>query len=126
MLGVSRDMQLAEELGVALVHNPVGDSQGLSFSLSVHDERQAREAARRKPALVFVSPLFATRSHPNAQVLGEVEAMRLAKSAGCPAYALGGVGFASGERLIADGWAGWAGIDAWIGTCPDPRTCPGS
>jgi thiamine-phosphate pyrophosphorylase len=116
MLGVSRDMQLAEELGVALVHNPVGDSQGLPFSLSVHDESQASEAARRRPALVFVSPIYATRSHPDAQPLGEKEGMRLALLAGCPAYALGGVSVAWGERLIANGWAGWAAIDAWIRT----------
>jgi thiamine-phosphate pyrophosphorylase len=118
LLGISRDHRLAMELGAALVHNPEGDTQGLPFSLSVHDEEQAREAARRRPALVFVSPLFATRSHLDAPVLGAGPAGRLARLAGCPAYALGGVTCVLGSKLIEQGWSGWAGIDAWAESCP--------
>lgn len=112
-LGFSRDAHLAADLGAALVHNPTGESGLLPFSLSVHDEAQALEAARRLPALVFVSPLFATRSHPAAQSLGEERARALADLSGAPAYALGGVDAVTGEQLIKRGWAGWAGIDAW-------------
>lgn len=114
MLGLSRDPLLAADLGADFVHNPAGESGTLPFSLSVHDEEQALEAARRKPAFVFVSPLYATRSHPDAQALGEEEALRLAALASCPAYALGGINRLRGEELIARGWAGWAGIDAWL------------
>jgi thiamine-phosphate pyrophosphorylase len=64
--------------------------------------------------MVFVSPLFATRSHPEAPSLGEEAAMRLALLADCPAYALGGINIEVGEKLIEQGWAGWAGIDAWL------------
>jgi thiamine-phosphate pyrophosphorylase len=113
VLGLSRDALLAADLGADFVHNPVGESGTLPFSLSVHDAAQARDAGRRQPAFVFVSPLYATRSHPGAEALGEEEAERLAELAGCPAYALGGVTPALGEQLIARGWAGWAGIDAW-------------
>lgn len=113
VLGLSRDPLLAVDLGADFVHNPVGESGALPFSLSVHDDAQAREAARRSPAFVFVSPLYATRSHPDAEPLGEAKAAQLATLAGCPAYALGGVTQSRGEELIARGWAGWAAIDAW-------------
>ncbi|WP_338502110.1 thiamine phosphate synthase [Sphingomonas kaistensis] len=113
LLGVSRDAVLAADLGAAFVHNPTGPSGALPFSLSVHHEAEVREAAQRRPAFVFVSPLYATRSHPGAPALGVEEAARLAALAGCPAYALGGVTRSNGEKLIARGWAGWAAIDAW-------------
>lgn len=116
VLGISRDANLAADLGAALVHNPQGEGTSLPFSLSVHNEAQALEAAHRGPALVFVSPLFATRSHPGAAMLGEERAKALAQISGAPAYALGGVDAVLGERLISEGWAGWAGIDAWIRT----------
>jgi thiamine-phosphate pyrophosphorylase len=116
LLGVSRDVALAGQVGAAIVHNPVGDTWGLPFSLAVHDAEQARVAAQRQPALVFVSPLYATRSHPGAATLGEQAAMKLAELAGCPAVALGGVDREAGERLIEQGWAAWAGIDSWIKT----------
>jgi thiamine-phosphate pyrophosphorylase len=116
LLGISRDVALAAQVGAAIVHNPVGDTCGLPFSLAVHDAEQARAADQRQPALVFVSPLFATRSHPGAAALGEQAAKWLAELAGRPAVALGGVDREAGERLIEQGWAGWAGIDAWIRT----------
>ncbi len=113
LLGLSRDAHLAADLGAALVHNPVGESGLLPFSLAVHDEAQALDAARRRPALVFVSPVYASRSHPGAPALGEERATALANLSGAPAYALGGVDAVSGERLVGEIWAGWAGIDAW-------------
>jgi len=117
LLAVSRDERLADEVGAALVHNPMGNASGLPFSLPVHDDKQALDAARRLPALVFVSPLYATRSHPDAPVLGEAEARRLALLSKCPAYALGGVDAKTGGDLVMRGWTGWAAIDAWIEAC---------
>lgn len=114
LLGIAGDVSLAAEVGATLVHNPADDPADMPFSLSVHDEAEADDAARRKANLVFVSPVFATRSHPNATALGEQGAMRLARRSKCPAYALGGVTFELGEQLIEQGWTGWAGIDAWI------------
>jgi thiamine-phosphate pyrophosphorylase len=113
VLGLSRDPRLAAELGAAFVHNPIGESSALPFSLSVHHAEQAKAAKARQPAFVFVSPLYATRSHPGAPALGEEEAARLAALTERPAYALGGITRSRGERLIARGWAGWAAIDAW-------------
>ncbi|GAA3998586.1 hypothetical protein GCM10022211_05410 [Sphingomonas humi] len=114
VLGMSRDVALAEEVGAALVHNPATQTGRIPFSLAVHDEAQARVAAARQPAFVIVSPLFDTRSHPGKPVLGEDEALRLAQMTNCPAYALGGISQAQGRELMARGWDGWAGIDAWM------------
>lgn len=113
LLAVSRDATLAQEVRAALIHNPAGDGHGLPFSLSVHDEAEAHNAALRRAALVFVSPVFATASHPGAPTLGEARAAALAALAACPAYALGGVTPMKGAALMRNGWAGWAGIDAW-------------
>jgi thiamine-phosphate pyrophosphorylase len=114
LLGVAGDSWLARETGAALVHNPDEPAPGLPFSLSVHDAAEALTAQRSQAALVFVSPVFPTRSHPGAPVLGKAGALALALMTGKPAIALGGVDAEAGERLMRLGWAGWAGIDAWL------------
>ena len=112
VLAVSGDVALAERLGAALVHNPASATV-LPFSLSVHDEAEARQAKADVAALIFVSPIYPTRSHPGAPALGIDEAQRLAKLAGVPAIALGGMNEARFDALRSRGFAGWAGIDAW-------------
>jgi len=117
VLGVARDAVLARELGARLVHNPDGVTLGLPFSRAVHDEAEAAAAREAGAALVFVSPVYPTRSHPSAPTLGEKAAARLAGLAGVPAYALGGIGaedLRKQSKLKALGFAGWAGIDAWL------------
>jgi thiamine-phosphate pyrophosphorylase len=64
--------------------------------------------------MVFVSPVFPTRSHPDEAVLGEAGALALALMTRKPAIALGGMDAEAGERLMRLGWAGWAAIDAWL------------
>jgi thiamine-phosphate pyrophosphorylase len=115
-LGVSRDVTLARTLDAALVHNPASETPGLPFSLSVHDEVEADAAAKQPAALVFVSPVYATRSHPSAAALGEQAALALARQSGHPAIALGGMDAAKGAALMARGFSGWAGIDCWLRT----------
>jgi thiamine-phosphate pyrophosphorylase len=114
LLGIARDTALAAELGAELVHNPGEPMTGLPTSLSVHNEAEALAAARGDASLVFVSPVHATRSHPGAPALGAEAALTLARITLKPAIALGGLDAASGERLMKAGWAGWAGIDAWL------------
>jgi thiamine-phosphate pyrophosphorylase len=94
------------------VHNP-GRPADLAVSLSVHDEREAHAACDAGADLVFVSPVFPTRSHPGATVLGAERAARLATISGCPAIALGGMTFGKYWEL-GPAFHGWAGIDAWL------------
>ncbi len=112
VLAVAADPRLAEQLDAHLVHNPSAPSE-LPISRSVHDEPEARSAAAEGAALVFVSPIYPTRSHPDAPALGPERAARLAKLAGCPAIALGGMTFGRFWEL-GDSFHGWAGIDAWL------------
>jgi thiamine-phosphate pyrophosphorylase len=112
MLAVARDEELALRLGTALVHNPERAGK-LPFSRSIHDEAEALAALSDGAALVFVSHVFPTRSHPGAPALGPAKAAELAKLAGCPAIALGGM---DEERFreLANPFVGYAGIDCWF------------
>ena len=112
MLAVAGDPVLAEHLGAQLAHGPSAESH-LPFSLSVHDEREAQAARDSRANLVFVSPIFPTRSHPEAKALGVERATNLAAIAGCPAIALGGMTFGRFWEL-GPAFHGWAAIDAWL------------
>jgi len=112
MLAVAGDLSLARQLDARLIHNPP-QSSPMPFSCSVHDELEARAARSSGAALVFVSPVYPTRSHPGAEALGVKRASRLAEISGCPAIALGGMTFGKFWEL-GPAFHGWAGIDAWL------------
>lgn len=111
MLAVAGDTDFARRLGAALVHNPSGDAAGLLVSRSVHDATEA--VAARGSDLAFVSPVFASASHPGRGALGMEGALCLAHLAAVPAIALGGMDPVRGDQAIAAGFHGWAAIDAW-------------
>jgi thiamine-phosphate pyrophosphorylase len=72
-----------------------------------------REMARAKSVdALFVSPVFATASHPGARTLGRFGLARLARAATVPVIAVGGMTAARFRRLKPLGAAGWAAIDA--------------
>ncbi|MDE2301998.1 MAG: thiamine phosphate synthase [Sphingomonadales bacterium] len=74
---------------------------------AVHDLAEIG-AARRAHALLL-SPVFATRSHPRARLLGVQRFLALAARAQVPVIALGGMDAQRARRL---GGVGWAAIDA--------------
>lgn len=76
-----------------------------------HNRREAEAAVRRGADVLFVSPVFATRSHPGAKALGARKARRIAQGLPVIAIALGGMD-ARRFRTLA-GFDGWAAIDAW-------------
>lgn len=78
-----------------------------------HDRREAIAGQRAGAALLFVSPVFPTRSHPGAPALGSVRAARVARGLGVRVIALGGMEARRWRRVRALGFYGWAGIDAW-------------
>jgi thiamine-phosphate pyrophosphorylase len=78
-----------------------------------HDVREIRTAERAGADLLFVSPVFPTRSHPGARTLGRVRFGLLSGRTRLPVIALGGM---DGRRARGlPGAYGWAGIDAWSG-----------
>jgi thiamine-phosphate pyrophosphorylase len=113
-LGIAGDVGLAERLGAELVHNPSMTAGKMPFSRSAHDIDEADAARREGASLVFVSPVYATRSHPGQDPLGPEFAGRIARTAGVPAIALGGVDQQKFTLLERQGFFGWAGIDAWL------------
>jgi thiamine-phosphate pyrophosphorylase len=113
-LAIAADVELARSLDADLVHNPSEPAAGLSFSRAVHSLEEARLANADGASLVFVSPVYPTRSHPGRKPLYRSQAVRIAKAAGVPAIALGGMDARKSARLEREGFYGWAGIDAWL------------
>ena len=116
MLAVARDATLAERLGARLVHKP--DEPGaLPCSVPVHDTGEAEAARTAGASLVFVGPVYPTRSHPGGEALGGERAAELAGMCGCPAIALGGMDserFAELDAAVPGSFHGYAGIDCWL------------
>ena len=87
-----------------------GRGRGLR-SASAHGLAELKTAERSGAKLVFLSPAFATRSHPEARALGAVRFGLIAGQARIPVIALGGMDPRRARRLPHI--YGWAGIDAW-------------
>lgn len=75
---------------------------------TVHSLRELAAALRTRADIVLISPVFPTRSHPGAAVLGVVRLRLLAARARLPVIALGGM---DARRARRTGAAGWAAID---------------
>jgi thiamine-phosphate pyrophosphorylase len=89
-----------------------GRGPGAGFrSAPAHDLAGIRAAEAAGASLVFLSPVFATRSHPGRTPLGPDQFRALAGAARLPVIALGGMNAERAKGL--DGAWGWAGIDAW-------------
>ena len=76
-----------------------------------HDLAEIRAAEAAGAALLFLSPVFPTRSHPGTPALGPDGFAALAARTTLPVVALGGMNAARAATLA--GAYGWAGIDAW-------------
>ncbi|TPG41234.1 thiamine phosphate synthase [Sphingomonas koreensis] len=79
-----------------------------------HSRREAIAGARAGADLLFVSPLYATRSHAAKRPLGLRRARAIVRGVGVPAIALGGMTSARGGAAMRSGFYGWAAIDAWL------------
>lgn len=87
-----------------------GPAEGLRTA-PAHDLAEIRAAEQAGAALIFLSPVFATRSHPGGPTLGAERFAALAAQTTLPVVALGGM---NGERFVKlENAYGWAAIDAW-------------
>jgi thiamine-phosphate pyrophosphorylase len=101
------DQAMPGEMGV---HGAAG--WGL-VTFPAHDRREAIKRVRAGATLLFVSPIFVTRSHPGARPLRHWQAAAIARGLPVTVIALGGMDekrFRSVRRL---GFHGYAGIDCW-------------
>ena len=93
----------------------IGSGPAMLRLVTAHSLKELR--AVRADALLL-SPVFPTRSHPGAAVLGPVRFGLLARQARVPIIALGGMTsqkFGAIARLGAAGWAGIDGLAARVG-----------
>lgn len=86
-------------------------SRGLR-SAAVHDGIERMAAVRASADIMFMSPVFATRSHPGKPSLGPVRLGLLAGKCRTRTIALGGMTARRANSLSALRIAGWAAIDA--------------
>ncbi|MBE1236782.1 thiamine phosphate synthase [Phaeovibrio sulfidiphilus] len=84
-----------------------------TLCMATHNARALGRARSLGADYVLLSPMFPTRSHPGAPVLGAVRAALLARQAGVPVYALGGVTPRTVRRLPPGTFRGVAGIDTF-------------
>jgi thiamine-phosphate pyrophosphorylase len=89
--------------------------RGQRHSAPAHHAVEIRAARRAGADWLLLSPVFATRSHPGAAVLGRVRFGLLRRGAGLPVYALGGMNAVRARGLKLFGIAGWAAIDSLSG-----------
>ncbi len=87
-----------------------------------HGLAEIRAAERAGAALVFLSPVFPTRSHPGARTLGRVRFGLIARQADVPVIALGGMDESRARTL--PGAYGWAAIDAWSAPVQKRKAVP--
>ena len=103
------------------VHGATGHKnpgRGLMLrTASAHDAREIRKAELGGADLIFLSPVFATRSHLGDRPLGPLRFGLLARGRK-GIVALGGMNIRRARRLQALGAYGWAAIDAWTGISP--------
>jgi thiamine-phosphate pyrophosphorylase len=82
--------------------------------MSVHSVREIINAKTLGADLMFLSPVFATRSHLGAVALGVMQFSKLARFAGpAKVIALGGMTRNKARSLTHRVAYGWAGIDAF-------------
>lgn len=103
---------VADLPGSRHVHNGRHRGAGVRTA-AAHSRREAIQAIRAGADLLFVSPVFTTRSHPGARTLGRIRFGLLVRDLPVTVIALGGMTEARMRGL--PGASGWAAIDAWSG-----------
>lgn len=82
--------------------------RGLLHLATAHDLSEIGQANRLGADAVLLSPVFATRSHPEGKVLGPTRFRLLARHSRIPVIALGGM---DESAALALRWPRWAAID---------------
>lgn len=100
-----RKMGGGRKIGTAGTRSPPARGRRIAL-LTAHSLREIGRAARADA--IVLSPVFATRSHPQAKALGAIRFRMLSRLARVPVIALGGI---TPRRAAALNPAGWAAID---------------
>lgn len=117
---IAADPELAQRVGAAGIHWPERllparrEGAGL-VTAAAHSRGALARAARFGVDASVLGPVFATASASGNSPLGLFRASQLARTAGVPVIALGGVSATNAGRLAGRGFAGLAAIDALSG-----------
>jgi thiamine-phosphate pyrophosphorylase len=103
--------RLGKEAGI---HGPGRTAPNGIRTWPAHSRAEAVAGKRAGADALFVSPVWATRSHPGAGGLGPSRAAGIARGLGLPVIALGGMDATRFRPLERLGFHGWAAIDAWM------------
>jgi len=87
---------------------------GWLITAAAHSFADLRKAADCGVDAAFLSPVFATQSHPRARPLGAVRLAALCHGARLPVYALGGISAANIAALHGAGVKGIGAIGAFL------------
>lgn len=120
LLLIAADPQLAQHVGADGVHwpeklMPARRLPGARLQIAATHSRQAmlRAATGQFDACVL-APVFESRSPSATRSLGIVRAGTMARQAGLPVIALGGVNAETARQLTGRGFAGLAAVDAFL------------
>jgi thiamine-phosphate pyrophosphorylase len=110
------DMRRPARLG-SLPPSLRDDSGGAEriVTAACHSAAEIAQAATLGADVAFLSPVFATPSHPGAPPLGPSEFKRLAAASPVPVLALGGVDETNAALLAGPNVAGFGAIGAFSG-----------
>lgn len=87
----------------------IAGQSGLRLA-TAHSLAEIGAAVRAGADAILLSPVFPTRSHPGAPVLGAVRFLLLARRSPLPVIALGGMTAARAAQLPVHGWAAIDGL----------------
>ncbi len=115
LIALSDDATTARDWGADAAYGPpnrlgpAGDT--LLRLATAHDSTQLQAALAAEVDAVFLSPVFSTRSHPDAVVLGPMGFQALSQQSTVPVVAMGGMTHARSEEW---GFPIWAAIDGLL------------
>ncbi len=89
------------------------DKRAMIQSAPVHDAREIHQANRAGADVFFLSPVFATRSHPGQRPLNHAQVRRLAALCKGAVILLGGMDEDRFQKRKTRQTHGWAAIDAF-------------
>ncbi len=122
---VGADLTLANNLGADGVHFPswtdIRPAPGMIATAACHSALELEKAAAAGAQLAFLSPVFATQSHPGEQTLGAALFKSIARTSPLPVLALGGVDETNASQLAGRNVTGLAAISGFL-----PRPCSGN
>jgi len=123
---IAKDLALARKLGADGTHFSDHDKLPLQifnrqnyprkfiFSFACHNFLSVIKLQKLEADLIFVSPIFATKSHPNAAPIGLRQLSKIIRYSKIPIFALGGINKKNVYAIKKLGACGFGAIENFI------------